>query len=94
MKDKTFIPFGFQYYRSPTPHRDHWAMDMERISLNGFNCVKLWVQWRDCHPAENTFVFDGIAELMDLAASHRLKLYLMSSSTSLRYGFIRNIPIP
>ncbi|SDW14467.1 beta-galactosidase [Paenibacillus sp. CF384] len=76
MKEKSFIPFGFQYYRSPTPYRDQWAMDLERISLNGFNCIKLWVQWRDCHPSENTFIFDDIADLMDLAESHRLKVVL------------------
>lgn len=76
MLGKDFIPFGFQYYRSPTPFRNQWEEDLRNISQMGFNCVKLWVQWRASHPTENTYVFDDIQELMDIADRYGLKVVL------------------
>ncbi|WP_161601635.1 beta-galactosidase [Paenibacillus luteus] len=76
MQQDSFIPFGFQYYRSPTPYRDQWEQDLKRISDMGFNCVKYWVQWRASAPRENVFKFDDIQELMDLAAKYHLKVVL------------------
>ena len=71
MDQQSFIPFGFQYYRSPTPYRDQWDSDLRRISAMGFNCVKYWVQWRASSPEQGKFVFDDVAELMDLAEKYR-----------------------
>lgn len=76
MQQKSFLPFGFQYYRSPTPYRDQWDQDLSRISSMGFNCVKYWVQWRASAPEENLFIFDDIKELMDVAAKYHLKVVL------------------
>ncbi|WP_138755525.1 beta-galactosidase [Paenibacillus sinopodophylli] len=76
MSEAGFIPFGFQYYRSPTPYRDQWEEDLRNLSQMGFNCVKFWVQWRASHPAENAFVFDDIRELMDIAGRNGLKVVL------------------
>ncbi|MFC5404136.1 beta-galactosidase [Cohnella soli] len=76
MSQLSFIPFGFQYYRSPTPYRDQWEQDLCRIADMGFNCVKYWVQWRASAQDENTFVFDDIKELLDLADKYRLKVIL------------------
>ncbi|MFC5405490.1 beta-galactosidase [Cohnella soli] len=70
------IPFGFQYYRSPTPTREHWEQDLKRLSDLGFNTVKYWVQWRASHPAPEMYEFDDIQELMDLAAKYKLKVIL------------------
>lgn len=42
----------------------------------GFNCVKYWVQWRASSPQENVYLFDDIAELMDLADKYHLKVVL------------------
>lgn len=71
-----FIPFGFQYYRSPTPFRDQWEQDLGNIAGQGFNCVKYWVQWRSSVSREGTFVFDDIQELMDIAHRNGLKVIL------------------
>lgn len=42
----------------------------------GFNCVKYWVLWRASVPEQNTFMFDDIIELMDLAGKYKLKVVL------------------
>jgi len=75
-ENDSFIPFGFQYYRSPTPYRDQWETDLRRIADKGFNCVKYWIQWRASHPEENRFEFDDVRELMDLAERNGLKVVL------------------
>ncbi|THF74948.1 beta-galactosidase [Cohnella fermenti] len=74
--DLEWVPFGFQYYRSPTPFREHWEPDLRRIAEQGFNCVKLWVQWRASQPAPDTFRFDDIVELMDIAHRNGLRVVL------------------
>ncbi|RED85559.1 beta-galactosidase [Cohnella phaseoli] len=74
--DASFLPFGFQYYRSPTPFRDQWERDLKNIADKGFNCVKYWVQWRASVPEENRYEFGDIAELMDLAERFGLKVVL------------------
>ncbi|MFD2328139.1 beta-galactosidase [Cohnella sp. GCM10020058] len=76
MREQAFLPFGFQYYRSPTPYRDQWESDLRQIAEMGFNCVKYWVQWRASSPTPGAFVFDDILELMDLAHKYRLKVVL------------------
>lgn len=72
--DQDFIPFGFQYYRSPTPVRADWDEDLKRQAALGFNTVKYWIQWRASHPEPGRFEFSDIDELMDLAAKHGLKV--------------------
>lgn len=72
----SFIPFGFQYYRSPTPFRDQWEQDLSNIAGQGFNCVKYWVQWRASVSKEGTYHFDDIQELMDIAQRNGLKVIL------------------
>ncbi|WP_270170213.1 beta-galactosidase [Paenibacillus sp. SYP-B4298] len=71
-----FIPFGFQYYRSPTPYRDQWERDLRQLAELGFNSVKYWVQWRSSTPEPNVYRFDDIQELMDLAHRYGLKVIL------------------
>lgn len=71
-----FIPFGFQYYRSPTPCRDQWEKDLRQIAKMGFNCVKYWVQWRSSSPEEGVHSFEDIRELMDLAHDCGLRVIL------------------
>lgn len=71
-----YIPFGSQYYRAPSPHRDDWERDLQNFAKFGFNTVKFWVQWRWNHPAENEFYFDDIDRLMDIAHHHKLRVML------------------
>jgi beta-galactosidase len=75
VKEYPFL-FGAQYYRAPTPEADCWAQDFTKMKDLGFNMVKFWVQWRWNHRGENTFYFDDVDKLMDLAASHDLKVTL------------------
>lgn len=76
MIEDTFIPFGFQYYRSPTPFKDQWENDLRSIAEQGFNCVKYWVQWRSSGAKEGVYRFDDIQELMDIAHRNGLKVVL------------------
>ncbi len=73
---ESYIPFGSQYYRAPSPSRNEWENDLKNMADNGFNTVKFWVQWRWNQPSEDRFCFDDIDELMDLAERFRLKVML------------------
>lgn len=72
----TYIPFGTQYYRAPSPHREDWDRDLKKISELGFNTVKYWIQWRWNNPAMGEYYFDDIDELMELASKYNLKVML------------------
>ena len=65
-----FFPTGFQYYRAPTPDRRFWEEDLKRMSEQGFNTVKYWVQWRWSERKEGVFDFSDLDELMDLAEKY------------------------
>ena len=71
-----FIPFGFQYYRAPTPERTEWARDLNNIAAYGYNTVKYWIQWRWNEPKKGEYDFSDIDELMDLAEKNGLKVVL------------------
>lgn len=73
---ENYVPFGSQYYRAPSPHREDWDRDLQRMSELGFNTVKYWIQWRWNNPAEGEYNFDDIDELMDLAQKYNLKVML------------------
>ncbi|MBN2413079.1 beta-galactosidase [candidate division KSB1 bacterium] len=75
LKDE-YIPFGTQYYRAPSPHRQDWERDLENIGKLGMNMLKFWVQWRWNHPEEDKFYFDDIDKLMDIAYANKLKVML------------------
>jgi beta-galactosidase len=68
--------FGAQYYRAPTPEPACWEQDFRHMRELGFNAIKLWVQWRWSQRGLNTFYFDDLDKLMDLAAQHELKVTL------------------
>jgi len=72
----TYIPFGSQYYRAPSPHKEDWEKDLKNMAGLGFNTVKYWIQWRWNNPAEGEYYFDDIDELMDLAKKYNLKVML------------------
>jgi beta-galactosidase len=73
---QTYIPFGCQYYRAPSPHQDEWDSDLRQMAKLGFNMVKFWLQWRWNHPAQDIFYFADIDRLMELAHHHHLKVML------------------
>lgn len=71
-----YFPFGSQYYRAPSPHKEDWEIDLKNMAKLGFNTVKFWVQWRWNNPREHEFYFDDIDELMNLAHKYNLKVML------------------
>ena len=73
---ETYIPFGSQYYRAPSPHKKEWKNDLKKMSELGFNTVKFWIQWRWNSPAEGVYYWDDIDELMNLAQKFKLKVML------------------
>jgi beta-galactosidase len=73
---KTYFPFGCQYYRAPSPHKEDWEKDLARMAALGFNMVKFWVQWRWNNPQEGKFYFDDIDQLMDISQKYDLKVML------------------
>jgi beta-galactosidase len=73
---ETYVPFGSQYYRAPSPQKEDWAKDLKKMSALGFNTVKFWVQWRWNNPEEGAYYWDDIDELMELAHKNNLKVML------------------
>jgi beta-galactosidase len=73
---QAYIPFGSQYYRAPSPHKEDWEQDLKKMSELGFNTVKFWVQWRWNNPEEGIYYWDDIDELMSLAQKYNLKVML------------------
>jgi beta-galactosidase len=73
---RNYFPFGSQYYRAPSPHKEDWDKDLANMSKLGFNMVKFWVQWRWNNPKEDEFYFDDIDELMDLSEKYHLRVML------------------
>ena len=71
-----YFPFGSQYYRAPSPHKDEWENDIKNMASLGFNTIKFWVQWRWNNPAEGSYYFDDIDTLIDLAGKFKLKVML------------------
>ena len=76
MKELTYIPFGAQYYRAPTPGPENWERDLTALRSKGFNTVKLWVQWRWNMPKRDTYDFSDIDRLMELCGGLGLRVIL------------------
>ena len=76
MKELTYIPFGAQYYRAPTPGPENWERDLTALRSQGFNTVKLWVQWRWNMPKRETYDFSDIDRLMELCGGLGLRVIL------------------
>jgi beta-galactosidase len=71
--DYPFI-WGAQYYRAPTPAKEHWDADMKRFAELGFTDIKFWLQWRWSHPSDEEYYFEDLDELMETAAKYKLKV--------------------
>ncbi len=71
--DYPFI-WGAQYYRAPTPAKEHWDTDMKRFAELGFTDIKFWLQWRWSQPSDEEYYFEDLDELMDIAAKYKLKV--------------------
>lgn len=76
MLELSFIPFGAQYYRAPTPLKEDWVTDLTAFKNQGFNTVKLWVQWRWNMPKEDAYDFSDIDKLLDICQELGIKAVL------------------
>lgn len=72
----SFIAYGAQYYRAPTPFPEHWADDLKAAADAGFNTMKFWVQWRANSPRKGAYDFSDLERLMELAGKNHLKVIL------------------
>ncbi len=73
--DKPF-PVGTAYYRPPAPTPDCWDDDLRRISDAGMSVVRVWYCWNWVETLPNHYEFDDLDVLFDLAAKHRLKVWV------------------
>ena len=64
--DLDFIAFGAQYYRAPTPLREDFDEEIKNFAEQGFNTIKIWMQWRWNNPAEGVYDFSDMQELLDM----------------------------
>ena len=73
---KKALPFiyGAQYFRDPTPDKRYWDRDMAHMREIGFDSIKFWAQWRWIQREKDSFYFDTLDELMDLAEKHGLEV--------------------
>lgn len=90
---KSFIPFGAQYYRAPTPLSSEWEKDLKGFKEYGFNTIKIWVQWRWNCPQEGVYYFDDIDRIMDVSSKYNIKViplhsHKTSQETPRRSGMI------
>lgn len=76
MEKLSYIPFGAQYYRYPTPVPADWESDMANMRDAGFNTIKIWSLWRTNNPREGEYDFSDIDRLMDLAHENGLKVII------------------
>jgi len=70
----SFIPFGSQYYRPPTPPMREWEEDFKRFRILGFNTAKIWIQWRWVEPKEGSYLYSDFDRLFDLAEQYQIKI--------------------
>jgi beta-galactosidase len=76
MQNSSFIPFGAQYYRAPTPLSSEWETDIKNMADCGFNTIKIWAQWRWNNPRKDIFDFSDLDELMRLCEKYGLKVII------------------
>ena len=71
-----YIPFGAQYYRAPTPVREDFRTDLKKFAEQGFNTIKIWLQWRWNNPAPDEYDFSDMRELLDIAQENGIKVFI------------------
>lgn len=65
-----------QYYRSPTPLKNEWAGDLQKIKELGLNAVQIRINWRNNERVEGEYRFDDVDELIKLAHANGLKVII------------------
>jgi beta-galactosidase len=81
-----FFPMAVWYgggkARAPMIERDArskkevWRKDVQQIKALGFNTVRAWIDWASGQPVEQSYDFETLDVLLELAEEERLKLVL------------------
>ncbi|HXW04445.1 MAG TPA: beta-galactosidase [Vicinamibacterales bacterium] len=56
--------------------KEIWRTDVRQIKALGFNTVRAWIDWASGQPAEDTYRFETLDVLLELAEEEGLKLVL------------------
>lgn len=67
--------YGSQYYRRPQPD-ENWEEDLTHMIDMGFNTVKVWPMWNNCHLDEDEFDFEAVRDFIETAADHDLQVHI------------------
>lgn len=67
---------GSHLAREPMPPMSELKRDMETLKNNGFNLIKLQVQWAPCEPEEGEFNFSKYEDLIAHAQGLDLDVYI------------------
>ncbi|MDO8684882.1 MAG: beta-galactosidase [Armatimonadota bacterium] len=86
------FPYGTQYYRPPNPPDTEWEKDLSQIADAGFNIVKVWANWSWIHRDENTFDFDDLDRILDLAEKRNLKIIINTILENAPYWLAKKHP--
>jgi len=58
----------------PRAKVDIWRKDIAQIKSLGFNTVRCWIDWATGEPSEDSYHFDTIEIILQLASEHALKV--------------------
>ncbi len=71
-----FFPYGTQYYRAPTPLPEEWDTDLRELARLGYTHIQYRPQWRSHERIYDSFTWDDLDRLFELAQRHRLRVVL------------------
>jgi beta-galactosidase len=54
--------------------KETWRKDVQQIKALGFNTVRAWIDWASGQPAEQTYDFETLDVLLELAQEEGLRL--------------------
>jgi len=78
---KPFFPLGGQAKNSSGYNRAEAETAFKAVRALHGNTLEIPVYWEQVEPVEDTFVFDGVDALLELAAEYELKLVLLWFAT-------------
>jgi beta-galactosidase len=62
--------------REARSKKETWREDVKQIKALGFNTVRAWIDWASGQPSEQSYDFETLDVLLELAEEERLKLVL------------------
>jgi len=62
--------------RDARSHKEQWRADVRQIKALGFNTIRAWIDWASGEPSEQSYHFETLDVLLELAEEEHLKLVL------------------